>query len=98
MAYLLKTVETYRVSDEIEAKKLIEDAKNDRKFTLSKYLSEKKNKKAKGEIIDEWVRVTLTKDFNDEKEPCSYVNITYDVEQGFFPSPITKEEDEEDEN
>ena len=36
MAYLLKTVETYRVSDETEAKKIIEDAKNDRKFTLSK--------------------------------------------------------------
>ncbi|MBO7536200.1 MAG: hypothetical protein J6T34_03550 [Bacilli bacterium] len=96
MAYLLKTVETYRVSDETEAKKIIEDAKNDRKFTLSKYLSEKKDRKAKGEIIDEWIRVTLTKNFNDEKEPCSYVDIAYNVEQGFFPSPITKEEEEDE--
>lgn len=96
MAYLIKTVETYRVSNEAEAKQLIEDAKRDRKFTLSKYLSEKKDKKVKGEIVDEWVRVTLTKLFNDEKEPCNYVDITYDVEQGFFPSPATTEEEEND--
>ena len=34
MKYLLKTVETYRVATEDEAKKLIEDAKKDKNFTL----------------------------------------------------------------
>lgn len=95
MAYLLKTVETFRVENEAEAKKLIEEAKADPKFTLTKYLSEKRCQKAKGEIVDEWIRTTLTKEFNLEKEPCNVVTITYDVEQGFFPSPITREEDEE---
>ena len=95
MAYLLKTVETFRVSNEAEAKKLIEEAKADRKFTLSKYLSEKRCQKAKGEIVDEWIRVTLTKEFNLEKEPCNTVEINYDVEQGAFPSPIEKDEEEE---
>lgn len=95
MAYLLKTVETFRVSNEAEAKKLIEEAKADRKFTLSKYLSEKRCQKAKGEIVDEWIRVTLTKEFNLEKEPCNTVEISYNVEQGAFPSPIERDEEEE---
>ena len=54
MKYLLKTVETYRVATEDEAKKLIEDAKKDRNFTLVKYLSEIREQKSKGEVIDSW--------------------------------------------
>jgi hypothetical protein len=69
MKYLTKVVETYRVDTEGEAKKLIEDAKNQRAFTLVKYTSEHKERKAKGEIIDEYELVSLTKAFNDVKEP-----------------------------
>jgi hypothetical protein len=96
MNYLIKTVEQYRVGTEAEAKKLIEDAKAEKGYTLSKYSSEYKCAKAKGEIVDEWFRVVLTKEFNVEKEPYCTVEVTYDVEPGAFPDPVneTTEEDE----
>lgn len=94
MNYLVKTVETHRVANEAEAKKLIEAAKADKTYTLSKYSSEYKCSKAKGEIVDEWYRVTLTKDFNTEKEPDTYVGIEYNTQEGFFPEPVEKDEDE----
>lgn len=92
--FLIKTVETYRCDTEAEAKQLIEEAKNDKNYILLKYSSEQRSTKAKGEVIDEWVRTTLTKSFTDEKEPYVTVKVNYDVEQGAFPSPITKEENE----
>lgn len=99
MNYLVRTVETYRVASEAEAKKLIESAKGDKNYTLSKYSSEYKCTKTKGEISDEWYRVILTKDFNVEKEPDSSVEITYKVEEGYFPEPIeTIEKDEVEES
>lgn len=95
MKYLIKTVETYRVANEAEAKQLIEESKVDRNFTLSKYSSEYKNAKAKGEIVDEWYRVILTKDFTPEKEPNCTTTVNYNVDAGAFPDPIEKAEDEE---
>ena len=94
MNYLIKTVEQYRVGTEAEAKKLIENAKAEKGYTLSKYSSEYKCAKAKGEIVDEWFRVVLTKEFNVEKEPYCTVEVNYDVEPGAFPEPITKEDNE----
>lgn len=82
MAYLLKTVETYRVGSEAEAKKLIEDAKYDGHFALVKYMTEDRCTKKKGEIEDEWKRVTLTKSFNEEKEPYLMVQIDYNTSGG----------------
>lgn len=96
MNYLIRTVETHRVANEAEAKKLIESAKADKSYTLSKYSSEYKCTKAKGEITDEWYRVILTKDFNIEKEPDCSVDITYKVEQGYFPDPIEADDDEDE--
>ena len=82
MAYLLKTVETYRVGSEAEAKKLIEDAKHDGHFALVKYMTEDRCTKKKGEIEDEWKRVTLTKSFIEEKEPYLMVQIDYNTSGG----------------
>jgi len=96
MKYLVRSVETYRVESEAEAKKTIEDAKKDKTYTLSKYSSEYKCTKAKGEVVDEWYRVILTKDFNIEKEPDTYIEVKYNAEAGFFPNPV-KEEETEDE-
>jgi hypothetical protein len=92
--YLTKTVETYRVSNEKEAKALIEEAKNDKNYTLTKYTSEYRSAKAKGEIVDEWFRVTLTKTFNEEKEPYCSVNVEYKIDEGFFPS-VAEDADED---
>ena len=49
-------------------------------YTLTKYVSEKKEVKAKGEIIDEFYKVTLTKVFTDIKEPDSVASVIYEVE------------------
>lgn len=77
--YLITTTETYRADTEFEAQQLIEDAKKQDAFELSKYVSQKKESKSKGEIIDEWYRVTLTKNFCDEKEPGVQVEVNYEV-------------------
>lgn len=83
MKYLLNSTEMYRVGTEDEAKKLIEDAKKDGSFILSKYSSEKREKKVKGEVEEEWFRVKLVKVFTDEKEPEYYTEVSYDVSE--FP-------------
>lgn len=77
--YLITTTEIYRVDTAIEAQKLIDEAKNDNRFTLSKYTNEYKERKAKGEIIDEYYKVTLVKTFTDIKEPETQVKIIYEV-------------------
>lgn len=78
--YLVSTVETYRVDTEAEATKAIEEAKNDNSYVLGKYTNEHKERKSKGEIIDEYWKLSLTKLFNDIKMPNSIVDINYEVE------------------
>jgi hypothetical protein len=58
---LMKVVETYHVGDEAEAQSLIEAAKNDTSFELIGYSSKIKETKRKGEVIDSYFIVTLTK-------------------------------------
>ena len=78
--YLVSTIETYRVDTENEATKVIEEAKQDGSYTLGKYTNEHKERKSKGEVIDEYWKLTLTKLFNDIKEPDSIVDVNYEVE------------------
>ena len=78
--YLVSTVETYRVDNENEATQTIEQAKKDSSYTLGKYTNEKKERKLKGEIVDEYWKLTLTKIFNDIKDPDSIINIEYEAE------------------
>jgi ferritin-like metal-binding protein YciE len=82
--YLLKVEETYRVDNEAEAAALIEEAKKDNHFELAKYTSVKRQRKVKGEIEDEWVRTTLTKIFDDEKEPIGSASISYNTSGSAF--------------
>lgn len=69
MSYLIKVTEQYRCNTEIEAKRLIEKSKQDSRYTVVKSSSEIKTLKQKGEIVDEWYRVLITKEFCQEKEP-----------------------------
>jgi hypothetical protein len=80
MRYLTKTVETYRLPNEESVEKFLKELKEDSHFTIAKYTSAKKEVKAKGEVIDEYIRFEVTKLFNDEKEPDSYIDIKYSVE------------------
>lgn len=75
--YLIKTVETYRVDSEEEAVKFIEEAKASNKYSLVKYTNEHKEKKQKGEIIDEYNLLSFTKVFNDVNDPYSTMMVDY---------------------
>ena len=77
MKYLTQVVETYRVDHEDEVLQMIEEAKNDNRFVLTKHASQYKERKQKGEVIDAWYKVSLTKQFCDEKEPDANVTIIY---------------------
>lgn len=79
MRYLTSVVETYRLPNDEAVKVFLEELKRDPAFTITKYSSTKKERKEKGEVVDEWVRFTVTKVFNEEKEPESIINISYEV-------------------
>ena len=68
MKTLLKTVDTFRVEDEEEAVRVIEEYKNNQTtegYSLTKSGYVLKNKKSKGEIIDSWAIVTVERTFTD---------------------------------
>ena len=75
--YLIKTTEEHRADSEHEAAELINAAKEDGRYILSKYSSVKKERKAKGEIVDEYYLVTLVKVFDDAKDPCGEATVEY---------------------
>jgi hypothetical protein len=77
--YLIKTTEEHRADPEAEAAALINAAKSDGRYILSKYSSVKKERKAKGEIIDEYFIVTLVKVFDDPKDPCGEAVVEYKI-------------------
>lgn len=77
--YLVSTVETYRVDTENEAARAIEEAKNDGSYILGKYTNEHKERKLKGEVVDEYWKLSLTKLFNDIKEADTPVTVSYEI-------------------
>jgi len=82
MRYLLTVTEVYRVNSEEEALQMIEDARNDNQYILSKYNSQYKERKQKGEVVDSYWKVSLTKEFTSEKEPELQTTIEYSNELG----------------
>lgn len=95
MRYLTKVVETYRLSSEKEVEEFLKELKSDHRFTVAKYSSTKKEKKSKGEVIDEWIRFEVTKLFNDEAEPVDIINVNYEQKSAFNNINETIEEEEE---
>lgn len=75
--YLIKVTEQYRCDTEKEAEKLINEAKQSNQYIVTKTSSEIKTTKSKGEIVDEWRRVLITKEFTEEKEPMSHILPNY---------------------
>ena len=78
MRYLISTTETYRVASEEDVEALITEAKSANSYELAKYTREYKEKKSKGEVVDAWYKVTLTKKFTDEKEPDRSIEVNYE--------------------
>lgn len=77
MKYLIQTTEVYRVDSEAEVDRIIEEAKNDRHYIVKKYTSQYKERKQKGEIADAFWRLSITKEFADEKDPQFQTEIEY---------------------
>lgn len=80
MTYLIRTTESYRLDSEEAAKAFIAEQRENHNYEVIKYSSELRQTKQKGEIVDEWYRVTLVKVFNSEKEPDTEVTIDYSKE------------------
>lgn len=80
-SYLIKVTEQYRCDTEAEARNLIEKAKQDNSYMVTKSSSEIKTTKQKGEVVDEWRRVIITKEFTEEKEPVIQVVPEYMEEE-----------------
>lgn len=95
MRYLTKVVETYRLSSEKEVEEFLKELKSDHRFTVAKYSSTKKEKKSKGEVMDEWIRFEVTKLFNDEAEPVDVINVNYEQKSAFNNMDEIIEEEEE---
>lgn len=77
MKYLLNVTEVYRVNSEDEAITMIEEARNCHQYILSKYNSQYKERKQKGEVVDSYWKVSLTKEFTNEKEPEFSASVSY---------------------
>jgi hypothetical protein len=95
MKYLIETTEVYRVDTEDECRAIVEDAK--KSSLVSKYSAVKKERKQKGEVIDEWYKLSITKKWTDEKEPDTTVTINYNSYAGVFPSPKVEDDMEDEE-
>jgi len=80
--YLISVTENYRVDTEQETITMIQEAKDSNQYTLAKYSSQYKERKQKGEVVDAYWKVSLTKVFDDEKEPCGNATIIY--QEGAF--------------
>jgi len=80
MAYLCNVVETYRVETEAEADALIEEARNNNLYNLTKSSITHKEIKSKGEVVEEYYLVALTKFVQNHKEPNISMRLIYDVD------------------
>ena len=74
MKYLCEVTEKYRVDSESEAKAFIEEQKQNNAYSMKKYSSELKERKQKGEVVDQWYQVTLVKTFNDGHISLSFTS------------------------
>lgn len=77
--YLIQTTEVYRVDSEPEVENLIAEAKEDTTFDVIKYNCEHKERKSKGDIVDDYYKVSIIKGFTSEKEPETQVLISYEI-------------------
>ena len=91
MNYVTQVVEVIRVPNVSEVEKLHAKLKDDKRFELKKFEYQHKDVKQKGEIIDEYELVKATLLFNNEREPSMTVNISFDIDEGFFPEPLSEE-------
>ena len=83
MKYLVKATETYRVDSDAEVLNMINAAKESAQWEFEGHTSKKKQIKQKGQVVEEYYLLTLTKSFNDEKDPTDDIEISYGEESPF---------------
>lgn len=86
--FLIKNSVTVRVTDKEEAdnlhKKIMEETLENG-WILSSWTEKHKEKKQKGEIVDEWMLVTYTITFQEEKEPDNVLDsIEYNMRENIW--------------
>ena len=90
---LIKVTNEVRVETESDAdefhKQLQKEAENIG-CILSTFTKTLRQKKSKGEVVDEYYQIKYTYVFNDIKEPCTYLknieyNMTNSMEEGDLP-------------
>jgi hypothetical protein len=79
MCYTLKTTNVYRVPTVEDALALRKHLERTCIGELTSFSYKTKYIKAKGEIIDEYYKVALTKVFTDIKEPEVQAEVSYEV-------------------
>lgn len=79
MKFLIQSSECYRVDSQNEVDALIEECKHDSSYALAKYSCVQRERKEKGEVTDSWYRVTVIKNFNEEKDPDTVIDVKYEV-------------------
>lgn len=81
MRYLIEVTEKIRVGTVAEVEKLHSELKQDGMFTLKKFEYTHKEIKEKGEVVEEYELVKVTKVFNVEKTPDSEITVEYSKER-----------------
>lgn len=85
---LIKSTNEVRVETETDADefhKLIQKQVEDMKCTLSTFTKTLKQKKSKGEVLEEYYQIKYTFVFNDIKDPETYLNsIDYNMTEAFL--------------
>ena len=77
MNYYIDAVHKIRVPNVEAVEELHEELKTNTNFELISFGYKHKDVKVKGEIVDSYELVTATLKFNEEKEPYSTINISY---------------------
>ena len=90
--YIGKSTIELRVSTEEEADQLHKEMNSEADklgAVLTSWNETKREKKLKGEIIDQWVVVKYTLTFDDLKEPTTILNsINYNLSGGDYDAPF----------
>lgn len=85
--FLTKATNTVRVSDKEEADELhkkVMDETLSKGWILSSWTEKHKEKKEKGEVVEEWMLVTYAITFQDEKNPdFALKDIEYNMYDGY---------------
>lgn len=86
--YLIKNAVTVRVADKEQAddlhKKIMEETLN-KGWVLSSWTEKHKEKKQKGETIEDWFLITYTITFQEEKDPCDALDsIEYNMRENVW--------------